>query len=396
MEEPLETFSSEFSLGAWNDFGKFPENGFEESVGCLNGVPLESSEKWDSYLGDGAYELPQTEQEAQAPYSFISSTTEENPSYDLEFSLGPACFVGQPSLEQLESAEESNWPDLMGQNMCQGEDQRYCKDLERNSKDGTFSTFEEISTASVGNQVSEATDSLYFTESNLSPSTLEDLKGSTSAQGRRMTAEERALMLYKRKLRNRESAAKTRKKRAKTLNQIGEELEELRLRADSLNERSSRAYKTEEENKKLVEENSHLRNVINQYAVELSNVRYKLKLYEDSASRCQAVRGDNTEILPRPNAEKRNASLDASPYEQRNFETKKLRETGTSKGIFACNEEEVGMLRLTPFSSQVTTLDVLEQVSSQHLGNVKGALSGRDRRRAIAATNVFLRERSMN
>ncbi|EME30214.1 hypothetical protein Gasu2_26880 [Galdieria sulphuraria] len=396
MEESLEPFSSDFSLGAWNDFGKFSENGFGESVDCLDGVALENNEKWDSYLGDGEYELPHTEQEAQAPYSFISSTTEENPSYGFEFSLGPACFVGQSSLEELESAKESNWTDLMGQQVCQGEGENYCKTLERNSKNETLSICEEVSTASLGKQVSEATDSICFVESNLSPSALEDLKGSTSAQGRKMTAEERTLMLYKRKLRNRESAAKTRKKRAKTLNQIGQELEELRQRADSLNERSSHAHRTEEENKKLVEENSHLRNVINQYAVELSNVRYKLKLYEDSASICQAGGVDNNEILSLPNSHKKNAAFDALSCDQRNIETTNSRETGAAKSGFASNEKEAEMLRFTPFSSRVTTLDVLEQVSNQHLGNIKGTLSGRDRRRAIAATNVFLRERSMN
>ncbi|GJQ10308.1 hypothetical protein GpartN1_g5155.t1 [Galdieria partita] len=57
---------------------------------------------------------------------------------------------------------------------------------------------------------------------------LKDLKGSTSAEGRRMTAEERALMLYKRKLRNRHSAARSRRRRTIILNEISEELSTLK------------------------------------------------------------------------------------------------------------------------------------------------------------------------
>eukprot|EP00170_Pyropia_yezoensis_P010244 contig_47143_g10282 len=39
---------------------------------------------------------------------------------------------------------------------------------------------------------------------------LADLSGTTAAESRRMSAEERALMLHKRKLRNRASAARSR------------------------------------------------------------------------------------------------------------------------------------------------------------------------------------------
>jgi len=53
---------------------------------------------------------------------------------------------------------------------------------------------------------------------------LKDLKGSTSAEGRKMTAEERALMLYKRKLRNRYSAARSRRRRSIILNEINEQV----------------------------------------------------------------------------------------------------------------------------------------------------------------------------
>lgn len=57
---------------------------------------------------------------------------------------------------------------------------------------------------------------------------LQDLKGSTSAEGRKMTAEERALMLYKRKLRNRNSAARSRRRRTIILNEINGEVSSLK------------------------------------------------------------------------------------------------------------------------------------------------------------------------
>ncbi|GJD10876.1 hypothetical protein Gasu2_50440 [Galdieria sulphuraria] len=57
---------------------------------------------------------------------------------------------------------------------------------------------------------------------------LKDLKGSTSAEGRKMTAEERALMLYKRKLRNRNSAARSRRRRTIILNEIIDQVSSLK------------------------------------------------------------------------------------------------------------------------------------------------------------------------
>jgi len=53
---------------------------------------------------------------------------------------------------------------------------------------------------------------------------LKDSKGWTSAEGRRMAAEERALMLYKRNLQNRNSAARSRRRRSIILNEINEQV----------------------------------------------------------------------------------------------------------------------------------------------------------------------------
>lgn len=66
---------------------------------------------------------------------------------------------------------------------------------------------------------------------------LVNLAGSTSAQVRRMNADERALVHYKRRLRNRESAKRSRARRQATLREIQSELSDLREVTASLLER---------------------------------------------------------------------------------------------------------------------------------------------------------------
>lgn len=56
---------------------------------------------------------------------------------------------------------------------------------------------------------------------------LSNLDGTTSAEVRKMTSEERELVLYKRKLRNRESARRSRQKRQATLADLHDEIGEL-------------------------------------------------------------------------------------------------------------------------------------------------------------------------
>lgn len=64
-----------------------------------------------------------------------------------------------------------------------------------------------------------------------------DLAGSTSAEVRRMNEDERALVHYKRRLRNRESAKRSRARRQATINDIQNELEDLREVTASLVDR---------------------------------------------------------------------------------------------------------------------------------------------------------------
>lgn len=56
---------------------------------------------------------------------------------------------------------------------------------------------------------------------------LQDLTGTTAARSRKMTEEERRIMLHKRRLRNRASAARSREKRSKTLVDLTVEVEDL-------------------------------------------------------------------------------------------------------------------------------------------------------------------------
>ncbi|KAA8499536.1 Cyclic AMP-responsive element-binding protein 3-like protein 3 [Porphyridium purpureum] len=71
------------------------------------------------------------------------------------------------------------------------------------------------------------------------PKVLEDLSGCTASVARRMSPEDRAIMLMKRKLRNRESAKRSRVKRLQTIDVLEEQLhvmsratEELRRKCD--------------------------------------------------------------------------------------------------------------------------------------------------------------------
>lgn len=65
-------------------------------------------------------------------------------------------------------------------------------------------------------------------EARFDPVLLSDLKGTTAARSRKMSAEEHDVMLHKRRLRNRASAARSREKQRKTINELSEEVEELK------------------------------------------------------------------------------------------------------------------------------------------------------------------------
>eukprot|EP00190_Bangiopsis_sp_CCMP1999_P004033 CAMPEP_0198729822 /NCGR_PEP_ID=MMETSP1475-20131203/21163_1 /TAXON_ID= ORGANISM="Unidentified sp., Strain CCMP1999" /NCGR_SAMPLE_ID=MMETSP1475 /ASSEMBLY_ACC=CAM_ASM_001111 /LENGTH=156 /DNA_ID=CAMNT_0044492533 /DNA_START=158 /DNA_END=628 /DNA_ORIENTATION=- len=61
-----------------------------------------------------------------------------------------------------------------------------------------------------------------------------DIAGTTSAESKKMNAEEYQIMLYKRKLRNRLSASASRKRHQMEVKQLQQEIEDLSDRADSV------------------------------------------------------------------------------------------------------------------------------------------------------------------
>lgn len=90
-----------------------------------------------------------------------------------------------------------------------------------------------------------------------------DLKGTTAARSRKMTEDERRVMLHKRRLRNRASAARSREKRSRTLNDLSTEVEELMKKAATLAEQARKAVeearKLKAKNVLLVKENELLK-----------------------------------------------------------------------------------------------------------------------------------------
>ncbi|CAN8068197.1 unnamed protein product [Agarophyton chilense] len=73
-----------------------------------------------------------------------------------------------------------------------------------------------------------------------------DLAGSTSAEVRRMNDDERALVHYKRRLRNRQSAKRSRARRQATLTDIQAEVDDLRQLTASLIDRCIKCVKNSE------------------------------------------------------------------------------------------------------------------------------------------------------
>lgn len=97
----------------------------------------------------------------------------------------------------------------------------------------------------------------------LSKEEMADLKGTTAARSRKMTEEERRVMLHKRRLRNRASAARSREKRSRTLNDLSAEVEELMKKAAGLAEQArvavEEARSLKARNVLLVKENELLK-----------------------------------------------------------------------------------------------------------------------------------------
>ncbi|KAA8499531.1 hypothetical protein FVE85_7116 [Porphyridium purpureum] len=94
---------------------------------------------------------------------------------------------------------------------------------------------------------------------HVDPKTVKDLSGSTARAARRMSAEERSVMLMKRKLRNRESAKRSRAKRLQTIHGLKEQMrnmsreaQQLRIRCEAATQQSLELRLQNEELKKSV------------------------------------------------------------------------------------------------------------------------------------------------
>mmetsp|Transcript_13709 Transcript_13709/g.36812 ORF Transcript_13709/g.36812 Transcript_13709/m.36812 type:complete len:213 (+) Transcript_13709:55-693(+) len=90
----------------------------------------------------------------------------------------------------------------------------------------------------------------------------EDLRGSTAMASRRMTPEERLVVLHKRKLRNRQSAKRSRARRLKTIAELSEVFEEISRDSEALKRKAEIVV---EQNKLLKEENSRLQETLELY-----------------------------------------------------------------------------------------------------------------------------------
>lgn len=100
-------------------------------------------------------------------------------------------------------------------------------------------------------------------EARFNPADLVDLSGSTAAKSRKMTDEERDIMLHKRRLRNRASAARSRDKQRKTINDLSDEMDDLMTHSKSLLTRciaaEGRLANVQAANDALSKENADLR-----------------------------------------------------------------------------------------------------------------------------------------
>lgn len=101
---------------------------------------------------------------------------------------------------------------------------------------------------------------------------LQDIGGTTAARSRQMTEEERKVMLYKRKLRNRASAARSREKRCRTIRELSNEVAGLLENSNQIAMRCARVRSENErlqrENEMVREENDRLRQMLDTFQVE--------------------------------------------------------------------------------------------------------------------------------
>ncbi|GJQ12241.1 hypothetical protein GpartN1_g4032.t1 [Galdieria partita] len=111
-----------------------------------------------------------------------------------------------------------------------------------------------------------------------------DLSGTTANRGRKMTPRERNIMLFKRKLRNRDSASRSRKKKKMIMEEVNNDFEAL-LRFYQSKEEEADNFMSRAEKKKLelLDERHCLMKELESLGAELRNAKEQLKHKEAMA-----------------------------------------------------------------------------------------------------------------
>ena len=114
-------------------------------------------------------------------------------------------------------------------------------------------------------------------EARFDPQDLVDLSGSTAAQSRKMTDEQRDIMLHKRRLRNRLSAARSRDKQRKTIADVGEEVDQLLEKTTQLQNKCttvvSQLAELRNAHRQLMQENEQLKRTNEQLRNTVSDLK---------------------------------------------------------------------------------------------------------------------------
>lgn len=105
-----------------------------------------------------------------------------------------------------------------------------------------------------------------------------DLSGTTAHRGRKMTSTERDIMLYKRKLRNRDSASRSRKKKKMIVEDLNNQLDSLISFYQSKEEETENLLSQADKNKmKLLDERQCLVKELESLGAELRKAKEELK-----------------------------------------------------------------------------------------------------------------------
>ncbi|KAA8499532.1 Cyclic AMP-responsive element-binding protein 3-like protein 4 [Porphyridium purpureum] len=186
-----------------------------------------------------------------------------------------------PSLAHLEPSKQAS-----GKRVFEGEFQRVEK-TSPSSEQTSNSTF------SSGQDAVQVTSEGYNVLVDVK--SLRDLSGCTASVARRMSPEDRAIMLMKRKLRNRESAKRSRAKRIETIDVLQDQLHALARSTEQLQQKCDAVKR---QNVVLVSQNHGLTQALNEAQASRNFRHYgfsfdlAVKTARESSSRTQCIFAD--------------------------------------------------------------------------------------------------------